>query len=132
MFHRQRVHPQPTADAPSRASGLPPGAPLTPAQQARLPGGTGPQFIEIRNRQGRLQVLRLAAATWPELEAAGEEWQRKQAEASSRGFKGAKQQILRELDWHGQLMATLQPVMQGLPTLTVAQACERLAVQASP
>jgi hypothetical protein len=132
MFHRQRFHPRPTAYAPPGASVLPPGAPLTPAQQAQLPGGTGPQFLEIRDRQARLQVIRLAVATWPELEAAGEEWQRKQAEASSRGFKGAKQQILRELDWHGQLMATLQPVMQGLPTLTVAQACERLAVQASP
>jgi len=29
-------------------------------------------------------------------------------------------------------MATLHPVMQGLPTLTVAEACERLAVHASP
>jgi hypothetical protein len=71
-------------------------------------------------------------ATWPELEAAREEWQRKQAEASNLGFKGAKQQFLQGQDWHGQLMATLQPVMQGLPTLTVAEACERLAVHASP
>ena len=108
------------------------GCSVTPAQQAQLPGGTGPQFLEIRDRQERLQVIRLAAATWSELEAAGEEWQRKQAEASSRGFKGAKQQILREQDWHGQLMATLHPVMLGLPTLTVAQACERLAGQGSP
>jgi hypothetical protein len=132
MFHRQRFHPRPTAYAPPGASVLPPGAPLTPAQQAQLPGGTGPQFLEIRDRQARLQVIRLAVATWPELEAAGEEWQRKQAEASNLGFKGAKQQFLQGQDWHGQLMATLQPVMQGLPTLTVAEACERLAVHASP
>ena len=132
MYHRQRVHPQPAADTPPEASVLPPGAPLTPAQQAQLPGGTGPQFLEIRDLQARLQVIRLAATTWPELEAAGKEWQRKQAEASNRGFKGAKQQVLQGQDWHGQLMATLHPVMQGLPTLTVAEACERLAVHASP
>jgi hypothetical protein len=33
---------------------------------------------------------------------------------------------------HGRLMATLQPVMQGRPTLTVAEACERWVAQASP
>jgi hypothetical protein len=132
MYHRQRVRPRPAAYAPPRASLLPSGAPLTPAQQAQLPGGTGPQFLEIRDRQERLQVIRLAAATWPALEAAREEWQRKQAEASRCGFKGATQQALQGQHWHGQLMATLHPVMQGLPTLTVAEACERLAVQAAP
>ena len=98
MFFPQRFHPRPAASAPPGVSVLPPGAQLTPAQQAQLPGGTGPQFLEIRDRQERLQVIRLAAATWSELEAAGEEWQRKQAEASSHGFKGAKQQVLQGQD----------------------------------
>ncbi|HET8644806.1 MAG TPA: hypothetical protein VFO85_04925 [Vicinamibacteria bacterium] len=111
---------------------MPASAPLTPAQQAQLPGGTGPQFLEIRDPRERLQVIGLATATWPELEAAGAEWQRKQAEASRHGFKGATQQALQGQHWHGQLMATLHPVMQGLPTLTVAEACERLAVPAAP
>jgi hypothetical protein len=133
MFHKQRFLLQPAAaHASPVARVLPPSVPLTPAQQAQLPGGAGPQFLEVRDRQARLQVIALAAATWPDLEAAGTEWQRKYTEASRRGFKGATQQALQGRIWHGRLMATLRPVMQGRPTLTVAEACERLVAQASP
>jgi class 3 adenylate cyclase len=60
-------------------------------------------------------------------------WQQAGQRALERSaLKEAKQQALQGQTWHGLLMATLQPVMQGLPTLTVAEACERLAANASP